>query len=427
MLLYSDTKEFMGVDQTTLNRIGFSSLQAMQHEAVDFADLFVNQAGLVYNFSHFSWIDFILHSDEPHKAHIRTPNKSFSCSFRIEPYYFAHAAQGWAIELVDLMPIAHASTPAVAAPKTPSITTPPPTPTPPPSVTPKPTPPKPAPESAPKSFVVPSTHELKLATPATYQFNPQVAADELGLPRDLIEEFVEDFIQQANKFIPEIQEALGRNDFDTIQILSHKLKGVAANLRIEDALEVLATINSSKDTQAIARYLAHLITIIERLSSHDTPVAAPSANTQPMSATQAHEEEDLYAFDFVEKNHPSDEADFPLESSEEEELSLELVDHTQSPIDYALQAQKLSLSKEQLKNYIAEFVDQTSIVKEELELALKTKNFATIGVIASTLKGMSETLLLDEASGYLRTLQTTKDITTAIAAAKSLYDFVRKL
>ena len=39
---------------------------------------------------------------------------------------------------------------------------------------------------------------------ANYVFNPEVASEELGLPTDLVEEFIQDFIAQANSFKDEL-------------------------------------------------------------------------------------------------------------------------------------------------------------------------------------------------------------------------------
>lgn len=100
----------------------------------------------------------------------------------------------------------------------------------------------------------------------TYVYDPHVAANELGLPVDLIEEFIGDFIQQSLDFKDALFESSAKNDFNNLHILSHKLKGVAANLRIEDAFETLSVINTSSDTLEIEANLKFYFDIIRKLS-----------------------------------------------------------------------------------------------------------------------------------------------------------------
>lgn len=113
--------------------------------------------------------------------------------------------------------------------------------------------------SAEKEFI----NTLKVDS--SYLFDPNVAAQELGLPVDLIQEFIGDFIQQANEFKEELFEAALRGDMNNLKILSHKLKGVAANLRIEDAFETLSIINTSNDPIEIEANLKYFYSIISKL------------------------------------------------------------------------------------------------------------------------------------------------------------------
>ena len=104
---------------------------------------------------------------------------------------------------------------------------------------------------------------------ADYIFDPHVASEELGLPVDLVEEFIQDFIAQANSFKDELYKSVEDADLDNLKIQSHKLKGVAANLRVEDALEILTIINTSDDCNELKQYLDKLYRIIEKLSNKE--------------------------------------------------------------------------------------------------------------------------------------------------------------
>ncbi len=73
-------------------------------------------------------------------------------------------------------------------------------------------------------------------------YNPKIAANELNLPVVLIEEFVEDFIEQAHHDKDHLLTSYYQKDLDNIHELGHKLKGAASNLRINELADVLEEI-----------------------------------------------------------------------------------------------------------------------------------------------------------------------------------------
>jgi len=104
-----------------------------------------------------------------------------------------------------------------------------------------------------------------------YTFDPQVASDELGLTMELIEEFMEDFIAQADEFKPELYSSLDAGDFEEVKKLSHMLKGVAANLRVEDAKDTLVIINTSNDIDEVHKNLDKFYKIMAKLAGKEIP------------------------------------------------------------------------------------------------------------------------------------------------------------
>jgi len=53
-----------------------------------------------------------------------------------------------------------------------------------------------------------------------------------GIPEELYNELVHDFLAQAHAQVQEISEALHKNDFLTAAKVAHSLKGSSGNLRI---------------------------------------------------------------------------------------------------------------------------------------------------------------------------------------------------
>jgi HPt (histidine-containing phosphotransfer) domain-containing protein len=91
-------------------------------------------------------------------------------------------------------------------------------------------------------------------------------------------------------------------DISNVKILSHKLKGVAANLRVVDALEALTVVNTASDFSIIHSNLDRFYRIISKLSG-ETP-------TDATTVSNVRSEEDEFVVDFKE-----DEFDAPLEIS----------------------------------------------------------------------------------------------------------------
>ena len=83
---------------------------------------------------------------------------------------------------------------------------------------------------------------LEDVMPLPISYNPQTAADELNLPVVLIEEFVDDFIEQARQDKDHLLTSYYQKDMDNIHELGHKLKGAASNLRINELADILEEI-----------------------------------------------------------------------------------------------------------------------------------------------------------------------------------------
>ncbi|MGM0533153.1 MAG: Hpt domain-containing protein [Campylobacterota bacterium] len=79
------------------------------------------------------------------------------------------------------------------------------------------------------------------------EFDPSVAADSLGLPNELISEFVDDFIEQALENKEVFEKAYDQQDIKTIQQTAHKLKGAASNLRIDAMADKLEQLQHNDD------------------------------------------------------------------------------------------------------------------------------------------------------------------------------------
>ncbi len=115
--------------------------------------------------------------------------------------------------------------------------------------------PKSSATTPPTEAVTSTAFSLEAVEPIPFDFNTQVAADDLGLPESLVQEFVSDFIQQAKENLSVFEEAQRTNDIDTIQKTAHLLKGAASNLRIDPLAETLDTLQYNESPSATSELL----------------------------------------------------------------------------------------------------------------------------------------------------------------------------
>ncbi|MCW9026919.1 MAG: Hpt domain-containing protein, partial [Thiovulaceae bacterium] len=105
-----------------------------------------------------------------------------------------------------------------------------------------------------------------------YIFNIQETADALEMDIATIEDFVKDFIMQAKEFKPKLYDAVEEDDMIELKSLSHQLKGVAANLRIHDAEEILVKINKAEDFTTSLIDLDKFYMIMAKLAGEDKKI-----------------------------------------------------------------------------------------------------------------------------------------------------------
>ncbi len=305
-----------------------------------------------------------------------------------------------------------------------------------------------------------------------YHYDPQIAADELGLPVDLIEEFIGDFIKQAHEFKDQLFTAIGNEDFDNIKVLSHKLKGVAANLRIEDSFEVLRNVNETADIKECEANLKKFYMIIAKLEGKDleeaqmeleqpaqpaeeelydltpkhldlpeleeTEAAAqpvtldtPYQDTTP-AAPAVDDNSDLYDFGLIaeEGNEPlvvlDDEEEIisDLQNFEADEKSVEAPALT---YDINIAAGEIGLSADLVSALIDDYIVEANEMKNTLNEVIASSDVMRWKGYATQLKGVSDNLRIKEISDVLQKLITATDQTQAKTAMQEFYGFINQL
>ncbi|GIT98409.1 Hpt domain-containing protein [Sulfurovum sp. TSL1] len=107
------------------------------------------------------------------------------------------------------------------------------------------------------------TISLEGIKPIHFDFQLEEAANDLSLPVELIEEFVNDFIEQCHSETKNMLKAYEEGDLDAIQKIGHLLKGAASNLRINPLADTLYKIQfceDSSDLEALIKdYWGHFL------------------------------------------------------------------------------------------------------------------------------------------------------------------------
>jgi len=407
MLIYNHQKELMGVDEHSLKTLGFSTFSQLISEVEDFADLFVKTPGYIHNFKHLHWIDFLTCADpnQESKVILKVKDKNFRCNLDIKVIYLKEDPNeiAYAVNLLNLKALTQTEyemakeniehKPALCPNISLDILE----------------------DDYEQDEVEEECVEVKrdeleeedtiyidefedfivdayedepleieeelpvsiygqfLEIGSDYIYNPQLASDELGLPLELIEEFVQDFISQANEFKEDLYTSLSEHNIENVKILSHKLKGVAANLRIEDAFEVLNRVNSSENLLELKQSLNKFYEMVQKLGERKT----------------------------VKDKMPLEEQIFEPELKKEE---------VQSYYDRARAAREIGIDMQSFNELFADFMDEAKDYISQMQKAIKNGDFEASKKASVKLKRMCETIGVDSFAEELDTILKTQDL-----------------
>ena len=305
-----------------------------------------------------------------------------------------------------------------------------------------------------------------------YTYDPKVASDELGLPIDLIEEFIGDFIQQSYDFKDELYIHLANNELSDVKLLSHKLKGVAANLRIEDAFEVLSIINTSSNMDEIKVTVDYFYKIISKLEGKKEPQKENTLQTTlPTETKISHIDDDLFSIKDIEEKEEDTQIKSPVELDDDdiydfglkfdddepiilEESSLKSLDtenpdnispsleesdeipkevkiaiETSQTLDYdkSEAVNELGLPSDLIEELLEDFKEQTKTHLQSLQTAIETDDKVTLYNIIMNIKGTADNLRITKISKVLEDLLHGSDQQKATQLLALLTNYINQL
>ncbi|WP_200763601.1 Hpt domain-containing protein [Nitrosophilus alvini] len=474
MILYTKNRELVGISDYSLQLLGYSSLDELKEDIKDIAELFEVRPGYVYNFENFSWLNFVLHSNiQTPRAIIHTKNNhEFECKITVDMLYMDNGETFYSVRLENIKGVSNESSlsqnhdtpqpdlilpteyqdqeednfrlpdqnieenPEISAfqtdmqPQTDEVLI---------SQDNTDTPEIFKTEQAETfenekldinlDFDTPSSIEEEAPLffeekeePATTKisespiFDPEDAAKELGLTPELITEFVKEFINQAIEYKPKFEELLSSENIEEIRNYSHKLKGAAANLRIEKAVEILSVINSSNDKKTLEEKLSEFYDFIKELKEQlhieedvDTTISLPVENDtvfeKDISDHTNQNEEEIYPFDIIKETEPKEQTEYDTEKI----------------------ANEIGLPKTLIHELIKDFIKEAKKQKETIYSLISDQKKEELQKTAKKLKGITDNLRLEEFSAQLSKLCDNNESENKADAADKFFEMLENL
>ena len=96
-------------------------------------------------------------------------------------------------------------------------------------------------------------------------YNPEIAVEETGLDLDLIIELMEEYITQVYDIQDDFKDAIKSENSDDIYLITHRLKGVSANLRVNSIYDILDMIEKSHDLDKNLEYFTKIYRTIDKI------------------------------------------------------------------------------------------------------------------------------------------------------------------
>ncbi len=324
-------KKLLAINEQTLESLGYSSLEEFKQEIYDIAQLFVKKPGYIHEFKSFHWIDYVLtNSTVTHRALLRSKDgREFETFIKVNQLGGVSSDTNYFLVTFELnmfneCAIDHHH---------------------------QPTPQNPTPVTIPaKEYPAPNITQI---------------AEELNLSEDIIVDFIKEYIQQALDKFDEIQSFIQTKNSRALYNTVHTLKGVAANLRLKPAFEILSKAKKDSSLEELIQIVQEFYGYIQSLAKHlEVPITKKLA---------------------IEASSPQTPAPQPTKPPAQEKKS-----QTKKSPPIKAAATELGLSLEEYQEYLKELIN-------EIKLNLAYNNYSELHKLAS----FARNLYLQECAKYL--------------------------
>ena len=376
MVLYDHHKRILAISDQTLEMLGYQSVEKFRQEIYDIAQLFVKRPGYLHEFRSFHWIDYVLtNATVTHRTILRTKtgkeietfvNVNQLTSIKDMLSYYLVTFEFNPCSDCDFNHISPLQEQTQTPPKTQSLKNK-----------------KKGPTQ--KETQKRATDKLPLKPKDFQEPNLDQIGEELNLGPDIVEDFIKEYVKHAIDKLPQINEAIRENNQKELYETIHTLKGVAANLRLKPAFDILSKMKKNtpiKEAIGIIEEFYSYILFLAKLYGIDLPkelyVQLPHTTPQPS---------DQQSQNTQSNNVPPPQNSPKPPTQEAPNLAQEC---SSNPIPLAQKAKEVGLSLYEYQEYLKELIN-------EIKLNLAYNNFSELHKLAS----FARNLYLQECAKYL--------------------------
>ncbi len=293
MILYDAHKKIIAINEQTLEMLGYASLEEFKNEVIDLSQLFVKRPGYIHQFKSFHWIDYVLtNTTITHRALLQTKHGNIIEVFlKVNQLGALNSLSHYYLVTFELNTFNECSTSSGLE----QVDT----------------------TSAPPMATSSSNQKEPEYLPIEKKEFPPIDLEtislDLNLDKDIILDFIKEYISHAVEKLEEVNHFIRARNSKELYKTTHTLKGVAANLRLKPAYEILAKIKKESSiedmVEQLREFYAYIIYLAEKLQIPiDKEIAlynprykaAPSA-TLPKSATLQDSSKKLVKSEVVEE------------------------------------------------------------------------------------------------------------------------------
>jgi len=365
VILYDHHKKILAISDQTLEMLGYPSIEKFRQEIYDIAQLFVKRPGYLHEFRSFHWIDYVLtNTTVTHRAILRTKTgkeietfvnvNQLSALSGMLSYYLVTFELNTYSECDFDQNQAFGQQPATQQPSASSQ------------------------EEATAAKEQTVIEKIVLKPGEFEEPNLDQISEELNLGADIIEDFIKEYVKHALEKLPKINEAILTKDSKTLYETIHTLKGVAANLRLQPAFEILSKMKKDtpiEDAVEILKDFYSYVLFLAKCYGIKTPKELYLQLPQPSMRSNP---------------SPQQPATKPQAAEEPAAGATTTQESTEMPPPAQKAAKELGLSVDEYQEYLKELIN-------EIKLNLAYNNFNELHKLAS----FARNLYLQECAKYL--------------------------
>ncbi len=230
MILYDDNYNVVGIDDKSLNILGYDSVEKFKSTDMDISGHFIKKEGYVYDTDFCSWLDYVIYSGEKGKALISSAKgELFQSDIEVDEIYSLNDDEKRYLYGIDFTGVKKIDNEDVQVE-----------------------------EREEKSNVIKNRYGFV------------VDLDELGMDEEFYSKLLDEFFIENDRYVSKIESYIEDAKFDKIKNIVSILESICTNLKLDYFLNSLKSIEDSvakRDEEALKRGLKSYIGSVEDYKS----------------------------------------------------------------------------------------------------------------------------------------------------------------